>query len=120
MFLLKKDLLQVAYYFSPNSGEAAKTKFKIFCRNWRKIDIPVTYEFRYDNGIKRTVNYSYMAKPEFPLLYEGYEPESKPTILPAGDPERKYIIRFQIRIINVYRSYAEYSNVNIQVCKSHN
>ena len=56
-----------------------------------------------------------MDTPEYPLWYEGYEPENKPSILPAGDPKKKYIIKFYIRIINVYGSYAEYNNLTIEV-----
>ena len=106
-------------YFSPNTGEAAKTNFKIFCGNWIKIDTPFKYEFRYDNGMKGSVKYSYsknyIDQPEYPLWYEGYLPENKPSILPAGDPDKKNIIQFYIRIINKYGSYAEYNDVRIEV-----
>ena len=101
--------------FRIDTGEAAKTKFKIFCRDWKKLDTPIRYEFRYDNGIKRSTKYSYMNKPEYILWYEGYEPENKPSILPAGDPKNNHIIKFYIRIINVYGSYAENDYVHIQV-----
>ena len=102
----------------PTKGEAAKTKFKIFCRNWKKIDTPFKYEFRYDNGIKRSVKYSYSKSyvdmPEYPLWYEGYEPENKPSILPAGNQDKGNIIDFHIRIINKYGSYGNYS-VKVEV-----
>ena len=60
-----------------------------------------------------------MDKPEYPLWYEGYEPENKPSILPAGDPKNNHIIKFYIRIINVYGSYAENDYVEIQVWIAH-
>ena len=102
---------------TPTEGEAAKTKFRIICINWRADDEPLTYEFRYDTGVTSTIEMSSAKAKEFPLLNPSslYRNEVSNVRFPLGLLERDYIIDLKIRIVNKYGTFAEWLHSKVKV-----
>ena len=93
------------------------TKFRIRCKDWKSIDSPLTYEFRYDTGAKSTVGISSTSGEDYPIL----NPESlfsqdlTNVILPQGLPENDHYVQLILRIVNKFGQFEERSGPDLKV-----
>ena len=88
------------------SGYSYETVFNIMCEGWIDEDLPLSYEFQYQN------RYGVVF-----LLHYGTSPVFS-TSLPVGDAEANFTLDFRVKICDTHGTY-NITSVDVQVkCES--
>ncbi|XP_047143816.1 uncharacterized protein LOC101238025 isoform X2 [Hydra vulgaris] len=96
-------------YVDPKEGVALKTKFGIFCNNWKDSDGLLNYMFFYDNGQSQRMNLTSTTTTDYPILNAAStdKPNLIDFVLGPGDKNNDLIIKIITQVSGKYKAYTE-------------